>query len=90
MSFPSSGVRSESGKYLQQTTTSTFAQYLTPSSRNSGDSTHSPGLKKAGAGLPLELENQEIEVTMSRNRLTIVASLMAVCFLAWVSAFGDD
>lgn len=27
---------------------------------------------------------------MSRNRLTIVASLMAVCFLAWVSAFGDD
>lgn len=27
---------------------------------------------------------------MSRNRLTIVASLMVVCFLAWVSAFGDD
>jgi OmpA-OmpF porin, OOP family len=27
---------------------------------------------------------------MSRNRLTIVASLMAVCLLAWVSAFGGD
>jgi OmpA-OmpF porin, OOP family len=27
---------------------------------------------------------------MSRNRLTIVASLMAVCLLAWASAFGDD
>ena len=27
---------------------------------------------------------------MSRNRLTIVASLVAVCFLAWVSAFGHD
>jgi len=27
---------------------------------------------------------------MSRNRLTIVASLMAVCLLTWVSAFGDD
>ena len=27
---------------------------------------------------------------MSRNRLTIVASLMAVCLLTWVSAFGGD
>ena len=27
---------------------------------------------------------------MSRNRLTIVASLMAVCLLTWTSAFGGD
>ena len=27
---------------------------------------------------------------MSRNRLTIVASLMTVCLLVWVSAFGDE
>ena len=27
---------------------------------------------------------------MSRNRLTIVASLITVCLLAWVSAFGED
>jgi OmpA-OmpF porin, OOP family len=27
---------------------------------------------------------------MSRNRLTIVAGLMAVCLLTWVSAFGGD
>ena len=33
---------------------------------------------------------KKIEVTMSRNRLRTVASLVAVCFLAWVSAFGDD